>query len=74
MHLPNLVEKEINTTVMCWQFYRSIHTGYTCYWVWIHNVAVAKVMNTCIEHYQSSLLTNMKKSKELNNQKLLLHF
>ena len=74
MHLPNLVEKEINTTVICWQFYESIHIGYTCYWVRIHNVAVANVMNTCIEHYQSSLLTNMKNSEELNNQKLLLHF
>lgn len=74
MHLPNLFEKQINGTVIRWQFNESIHIGYTCYWVRIHNVAVAKVMNICTEHYQSSLFRSMKNSKELNNKKLFHHF
>lgn len=63
IHLPNWVKKKINSTAFVDSFMR-IHKGYTHYWVWIYNVAVAKVMESCIECYQSSLLTSMKKNQK----------
>lgn len=67
MHLPNSLEKEINSTVIADNFMRvsivkmllSLNP----------RVNVAKRMNTCIDYYQISLVTKIKILKELNNKK-----
>lgn len=63
MQMPNLLERETNSTVIVDNFMRlfiikmllSLNL----------RVTVAKRMNTRIEYYQSSLLTNIKILKEL---------
>lgn len=63
MHFPNLLEKEIYSTVIVENFMRVFIIKMLL--SLSLRVTVAKIMNACIEYYQSALLTNTKILKNL---------